>query len=183
MFGDPATTSWLHTFQDGNMLLPELEGALAKKLHTESGFEVNNDLVWNSTPSYVAPEAIQALSCRYGFGVDLWSSGVVLYICLCGRPPFSDDLHTEESPCTLAEQIKMGQYYYPSPYWDSVGDPALDLNSMLTVDVDKRATAWECLSHPLVCQESSISPDGEKMLYGSSSGHVDVKANAETGPR
>lgn len=43
----------------------------------------------------------------------------------------------------------MGRFDYPSPYWDSVGDPALDLiDRMLTVDVDKRITIDECLEHP-----------------------------------
>jgi serine/threonine-protein kinase CHEK2 len=75
--------------------------------------------------------------------------GVVLYICLCGFPPFSDELCTPEYPYTLAQQIKMGRFDYPSPYWDSVGDPALDLiDRMLTVDVKRRITIDECLDHP-----------------------------------
>ncbi|GFF93463.1 hypothetical protein IFM47457_09542 [Aspergillus lentulus] len=55
----------------------------------------------------------------------------------------------------------MGQYHYPSPYWDDVGDLALDLiDGMLTVNVDKRATAEECLARPWMCKESAVSPDG-----------------------
>lgn len=43
----------------------------------------------------------------------------------------------------------MGRFDYPSPYWDSVGDVALDLiDRMLTVNVDKRITVDECLEHP-----------------------------------
>lgn len=80
--------------------------------------------------------------------MDVWSLGVVLYICLCGFPPFSDELYTPQNPYTLAQQIKMGRFDYPSPYWDSVGDPALDLiDRMLTVDVEKRITVDECLEH------------------------------------
>lgn len=81
--------------------------------------------------------------------MDVWSLGVVLYICLCGFPPFSDELYSSENPYTLSQQIKMGRFDYPSPYWDSVGDPALDLiDRMLTVDVEKRISIDECLEHP-----------------------------------
>lgn len=102
------------------------------------------------TPSYVAPEILENTKHRkYTRAVDVWSLGVVLYICLCGFPPFSDELYTKERPYTLAQQIKMGHFDYPSPYWDSVGDPALDLiDRMLTVDADKRITIDECLEHP-----------------------------------
>jgi serine/threonine-protein kinase Chk2 len=74
----------------------------------------------------------------------------VLYICLCGFPPFSDELYdAQNNPYTLAQQILGGRFDYPSPYWDSVGDPALDLiDRMLTVDAEKRITIEECLQHP-----------------------------------
>ena len=45
----------------------------------------------------------------------------------------------------------MGKFDYPSPYWDSVGDPALDLiDRMLTVDVERRIGVDECLEHPWI---------------------------------
>ncbi len=53
----------------------------------------------------------------------------------------------------------MGRFDYPSPYWDSVGDPALDLiDRMLTVDVDKRITIDECLEHPWVVNANYVNP-------------------------
>lgn len=110
----------------------------------------------------VAPEILENTRHRkYTRAVDVWSLGVVLYICLCGFPPFSDELYTRENPYTLAQQIKMGRFDYPSPYWDSVGDPALDLiDRMLTVDVDKRITINECLEHPWVLNKpwNGINP-------------------------
>ncbi|PSN65618.1 serine/threonine protein kinase chk2 [Corynespora cassiicola Philippines] len=112
------------------------------------------------TPSYVAPEILESSNHRrYTRAVDVWSLGVVLYICLCGFPPFSDELYSPENPYTLSQQIKMGRFDYPSPYWDSVGDPALDLiDRMLTVDVEQRITIDQCLEHPWTTQ-TEINPN------------------------
>ncbi|KAK2738797.1 hypothetical protein FQN55_000435 [Onygenales sp. PD_40] len=121
------------------------------------------------TPSYVAPEILveNPRHRKYSRAVDIWSLGVVLYICLCGFPPFSDELYTRENPYTLAEQIKQGRFDYPSPYWDSVGDPALDLiDKMLTVDVDKRITIDECLEHPWLTGKYPSVADSTDGLTG-----------------
>ncbi|KAJ5064774.1 lanosterol 14-alpha-demethylase [Bipolaris maydis] len=120
------------------------------------------------TPSYVAPEILENSNHRrYTRAVDVWSLGVVLYICLCGFPPFSDELYSAENPYTLSQQIKMGRFDYPSPYWDSVGDPALDLiDRMLTVDVEQRITVDECLEHPWTTQGKINVNDSTDGLTG-----------------
>lgn len=120
------------------------------------------------TPSYVAPEILKDTQHRrYTRAVDVWSLGVVLYICLCGFPPFSDELYSKENPYTLTQQIKTGRFDYPSPYWDSVGDPALDLiDRMLTVDVEKRYTIDDCLEHPWTTQKTLNVNDSTDGLVG-----------------
>ncbi|KAF2963129.1 hypothetical protein GQX73_g10441 [Xylaria multiplex] len=109
------------------------------------------------TPSYVAPEILgEGKHRKYTKAVDIWSLGVVLYICLCGFPPFSDELYSKDFPYTLSQQIKSGRFDYPSPYWDSVGDPALDLiDSMLVVDPSKRFTIDQCMAHPWMTERIS----------------------------
>lgn len=116
----------------------------------------------------VAPEILDdSRHRRYTRAVDVWSLGVVLYICLCGFPPFSDELCTRENPYNLAEQIRMGRFDYPSPYWDSVGDIALDLiDRMLTVDVDRRITVEECLEHPWITGKQPSVADSTDGLTG-----------------
>ncbi|KAF8416720.1 kinase-like domain-containing protein [Tirmania nivea] len=113
------------------------------------------------TPSYVAPEILENHKNRkYSKAVDVWSLGVVLYICLCGFPPFSDELYSEDFPYNLSQQIKLGLFEYPTPYWSTISDEALDLiDRMLTVNPDERITVQRALEHPWM-QKKRMAPPG-----------------------
>jgi calcium/calmodulin-dependent protein kinase I len=96
------------------------------------------------TPGYVAPEVLK--NEPYGPAVDLWSLGVILYILLCGFPPFY-----HESTAALYKQIKKGEYDFPDPYWTDISDSAKDLvRCLLCVDPKKRYTAKQVLAHPWI---------------------------------
>ncbi|KAG8459848.1 hypothetical protein KFE25_014411 [Diacronema lutheri] len=96
------------------------------------------------TPGYVAPEILQ--NTGFGIEVDMWSVGVILYILLCGFPPF----YEEELPRLFAT-IMAGRYDFPSPWWDTVSADAKDLvNKLLVVDPKKRLTAEQVLKHPWI---------------------------------
>lgn len=101
------------------------------------------------TPGYVAPEVLEGK--QYSKEVDLWSLGVILYILLCGFPPFYD-----ESTAGLYRQIKKGQYDFPDPYWTDITDQAKDVvKGLLTVKPKKRWTPDDLLSSAWVGGEAS----------------------------
>lgn len=96
------------------------------------------------TPGYVAPEVLK--NEPYGKAVDLWSLGVILYILLCGFPPFY-----HESTAALYKQIKKGEFDFPAPYWTNISESAKDLvRKLLTVDPAQRYTAKQVLEHPWI---------------------------------
>jgi len=100
------------------------------------------------TPGYVAPEVLNAEG--YDKEVDMWSVGVITYILLCGFPPF----YSESVP-EVFEQIMKAEYDYPEEYWDEISAEAKDfIDHLLVVDVAKRLTAEQALSHPWLRQSS-----------------------------
>lgn len=104
------------------------------------------------TPGYVAPEVLRNDSSGYGKEVDMWSIGVILYILICGFPPFYD-----EDNGKLFMSIQKGEFDYPSPYWDSVSPEVIDLiDKLLVLDPGLRLTAAQLLEHPWL-EESALN--------------------------
>lgn len=101
------------------------------------------------TPVYVAPEILDA-NPKYGLQVDMWSIGVILFILLCGSPPFF-----EEDNHKLFAKIRRCDYNFDDPCWRSVSELAMSLvRALLVLDPLERLTAKQFLAHPW-CQEGS----------------------------
>lgn len=55
-------------------------------------------------PYYISPEILTG---NYDQSCDIWSMGVILYILLCGVPPFYGDTDQE-----ILQMIKEGEYNF-----------------------------------------------------------------------
>eukprot|EP01063_Lacrimia_lanifica_P010949 TRINITY_DN1770_c0_g3_i1.p1 TRINITY_DN1770_c0_g3~~TRINITY_DN1770_c0_g3_i1.p1 ORF type:complete len:530 (+),score=174.90 TRINITY_DN1770_c0_g3_i1:77-1591(+) len=107
------------------------------------------------TPYYIAPELLQTGVFNKMTGYipppcDMWSAGVVLYVLLCGFPPFRVPRDTRDAKGKLFRQIVSGKVVFDKgTSWDAVSHEAKDLvRKMLVVDPDRRLTAQQALGHP-----------------------------------
>ncbi|KAG0716948.1 Serine/threonine-protein kinase DCLK1 [Chionoecetes opilio] len=104
------------------------------------------------TPTYVAPEILNESG--YGLKVDIWATGVITYILLCGFPPFVSATNNQEE---LFDQILRGNYEFHTPYWDDISESARELIvHMIQVDQEKRFSAQEVLDHPWVSDDEAL---------------------------
>ncbi|XP_070552659.1 serine/threonine-protein kinase DCLK1-like [Ptychodera flava] len=123
------------------------------------------------TPTYVAPEIL--METGYGLKVDIWAAGVITYILLCGFPPFRSDRGDQDE---IFDQILIGDFDFPSPYWDDVSDSAKELiSSMLEVDPEKRFSANDVLDHPWVADDTALDKDMQMTVARKISMHFNTK--------
>lgn len=138
-----------------------------------SGVVFNNSSSPLSTPElltpvgsaeFMAPELVNALkgeATSYDKRCDLWSLGIIIYILLCGYPPFygccgSDcgwerGEFCESCQDQLFDSIQHGLYDFPEREWSRVSDQAKDLiRHLLVKDASQRYTAEMVLNHPWV---------------------------------
>ncbi|XP_062826151.1 MAP kinase-activated protein kinase 3 isoform X2 [Anolis carolinensis] len=100
------------------------------------------------TPYYVAPEVLGPE--KYDKSCDMWSLGVIMYILLCGFPPFYSNTGQAISP-GMKRRIRMGQYGFPNPEWSEVSDEAKQLiRQLLKTDPTERMTISQFMNHPWI---------------------------------
>ncbi|PKU66129.1 Calcium-dependent protein kinase 13 [Dendrobium catenatum] len=103
------------------------------------------------SPYYMAPEVLKR---NYGQEIDIWSAGVILYILLCGVPPFWAE--TEQG---VAQAILRGNLDFKREPWPNVSENAKDLvRQMLEPDPKKRLIAKQVLEHPWI-QNAKKAPN------------------------
>ncbi|XP_058202051.1 calcium-dependent protein kinase 24-like [Rhododendron vialii] len=110
------------------------------------------------SPYYMAPEVLRR---NYGPEIDVWSAGVILYILLCGVPPF-----WAESEEGIAQAIVRGEIDFERDPWTRVSEDAKDLvKGMLDPNPYSRMTVEEVLEHRWIYNADQVPniPLGENV--------------------
>ena len=120
---------------------------------------VLNTVKLKGTVGYMAPELI--LTGHTSKATDIFAAGVVLYILLCGHPPFQSKSNRD-----VLEKTARGTFRLDGNSWRDVSDEAKDLvRLMLTRDPARRITVEDALAHPWLAHvddEEDIADDKSK---------------------
>jgi len=114
------------------------------------------------TPNYISPEVLAG---NYGVECDLWSAGCILYVLLCGYPPFYGDDDME-----VLQMVQKGKFDFDGEEWDEISKEAKDLIKKLICKPEKRLTAQEALQHKWFSKAlkaekvNSISLSGNRLM-------------------
>ncbi|XP_041358800.1 MAP kinase-interacting serine/threonine-protein kinase 1-like isoform X2 [Gigantopelta aegis] len=142
---------------------------------------------------YMAPEVVDAWvgeSFSYDKKCDLWSLGIILYIMLCGYPPFygqcGEDCGWERGEACqdcqelLFTRIQDGYFEFPDNEWCHISDSVKDLIGHLLVrDPRKRYSASQVLSHQWLVQPVSATPLATPHLLTRNNSTKDLESFAE----
>lgn len=77
-----------------------IDFGLSKRFSEQSEVERMHTVV--GTPYYVAPEVLKG---NYNKQCDIWSLGVILFVFLCGYPPFEGDNNKEIFRNVIKQQL------------------------------------------------------------------------------
>ena len=105
------------------------------------------------TAYYMSPEVLQG---NYDNKCDIWSCGVILYILLCGYPPFDGETEHE-----VFKAINRKKFSFPEDEWKNISDDAKDLIKHMICDADKRYNADNVLNHQWV---EKCAPNSKESL-------------------
>mmetsp|Transcript_45608 Transcript_45608/g.52525 ORF Transcript_45608/g.52525 Transcript_45608/m.52525 type:complete len:475 (+) Transcript_45608:69-1493(+) len=137
LFSDPSDTATIKMIDFGLSHYYSKTGKPEEKvvrMHTKAG-----------TPYYISPEVLAG---DYDEKCDIWSAGVILYILMCGYPPFYGDTDPQ-----ILDAVRSGKFDFDSSEWDLVSqDAKAYISSMLVKDVSKRPSAEVCLHHSWVAE-------------------------------
>lgn len=104
------------------------------------------------TPYYVAPQVLQG---KYDQSSDIWSCGVIMYVLLCGYPPFFGDTDNE-----VLSKVRIGSFTFSPQDWKGISEDAKDLiRLLLKMNTKDRATAEQALNHVWIKHKAPKAAD------------------------
>mmetsp|Transcript_42635 Transcript_42635/g.52466 ORF Transcript_42635/g.52466 Transcript_42635/m.52466 type:complete len:188 (+) Transcript_42635:1031-1594(+) len=104
------------------------------------------------TISYTAPEILKEQP--YDYRVDYWSLGVIMFILLCGYPPFFGDNEVEAAQSILFDKIE-----FDNTDWKHISDNGKNLvKGLLQKNPRHRYSVDDILSHTWTFTAKNIQP-------------------------
>ena len=91
------------------------------------------------TPYYISPEVLTG---NYDYRCDMWSAGCILYILLCGYPPFYGDNNQE-----ILKMVQKGVYEFDGEEWDDIAQEAKDFIGQMICKPEQRLSAEQALQN------------------------------------
>ena len=127
------------------------------------------------TPYYVAPQVLEAQKRQrenkarspyyYDKSCDIWSLGVIVYIMLCGYPPFYSEVPHQALSNRMKQKIMSADFDFPENDWKSVSPDAKDLiKKMLCVEASERLSIDQVMTHPWLVRNMSPNNDLDSPL-------------------
>ena len=104
---------------------------------------------------YISPEIIKG---NYDEKCDIWACGVILYILLCGYPPFTGN--SDKEVYNIISQVK---YDFNKPAWKNVSKYAKELIKNMLTPAKNRYTAIQVLNSKWF--EVKLKDVDEKIKY------------------
>jgi calcium-dependent protein kinase len=120
-----------------------MDGGKLQRMKTRAG-----------TPYYISPEVLAG---NYDVSCDMWSAGCMMYILLCGYPPFYGDDNNE-----ILQMVSSGVFDFDGEEWDDISKEAKDLIKKLITKPERRLTAEEALKHKWI--RSMTKKDSNKAI-------------------
>lgn len=144
----PENILYRTTDPDSDIVIADF--GIAKHLHSSD--EILHSLAGSF--GYVAPEVLNNQG--HSKAVDIWSTGIITYVLLCGYSPFRS-----ENVEVMVKETTQAKIEFHDRYWKNVSVEAKDfIKSLLNPDPSKRPTAAEALNSSwLTTHEASAEHD------------------------
>ncbi|KAF9451476.1 Pkinase-domain-containing protein, partial [Macrolepiota fuliginosa MF-IS2] len=142
----------LYRTKDADSDVVIVDFGIAKHLHS------SEELLTSMAGSfgYVAPEVLKKSG--HGKPVDIWSTGIITYVLLCGYSPFRSD-----NTKALIQENSEAKIEFQTRYWKKISDQAKDfIRRLAAADPNDRPTAAEALKDPWLVGEAPAAAEGQE---------------------